>query len=86
MNNIASDNGAALTAAYGALAETDAKVNGSIALVQAAGGSVAPGDTGNAGIAAQQSSTEATSLAAFALVALLLVGGARVATARIRRG
>ena len=84
MDDIAGDAGASLTAAYTALGATAAKVAEAAALVQAAGGTVEPSSTGNAGLIGE-SSTSAATLALLALFAIALVGGARLATERTRR-
>ena len=85
MDGIAGDAGASLTAAYRALGATAAKVAEAAALVQSAGGTVEPSSTGNAGLVGESSTSTAT-LALFALVAIALVGGARLATQRIALG
>ena len=82
MDNIAGDSGASLTAAYGALGDTTEQIAAAAALVQSAGGTVEPSSTGNAGLAAE-SSTPAATFALLALLAIALVGGARVATERV---
>ncbi len=84
MDDIATDAGASLTAAYTALGGSDLKVTEAIALVEAAGGTVAPGGTGNAGLAAAASSSSAATFAVLALFALALVGGARLVVVRSR--
>jgi hypothetical protein len=83
MDNIAGDSGAALTAAYGELADTTDQIAAAAALVQSAGGDVPePSSSGNAGLATG-SSTPAATFALLALLAIALVGGARLATERV---
>jgi hypothetical protein len=74
----------AIAAGYAAIGAIDAKVTEAIALVEASGGTVAPGDTGNAGLAAAAGSNSAATFGVLALFALALVGGARLVVVRSR--
>jgi hypothetical protein len=91
MDDITVNSGASLTAGYIALSGSDLKVTEAIALVEASGGTVAPGDTGtvapsdtgNAGLAAAAGSSSAATFGVLALFAFALVGGARLVVVRL---